>query len=123
MKTFAAALVLVSLALVSLLALSGCGSDDFLGGKVTFEDGTPLTQGTVCFVRDGFIARSAIQSDGTYLIGSRKSGGLPPGIYRIYIAGATSLIDPKMASPETSGLTCKMPLEDGALNITVEHPK
>jgi hypothetical protein len=127
--------IAVSLILVSLFALSGCGSNESLSGKVSFEDGKPLDQGTVCFLKEGFMARGTIGPDGSYVVGSVESDdGLPPGIYQVYIEGAviedlqsptgvTAIIDPKMTSPQTSGLTCEVPVENDVLNITVGYPQ
>lgn len=114
----------------------GCGSSkESLSGKVTFEDGKPLEMGTVCFLRDDFLARGDIQSDGTYVVGSTESAdGLPAGTYQVYIdgavvedldapAGVSSLIDEKMTSPETSELTCDVPVPGGEFDITVAYPE
>lgn len=118
-----------------LLLLSGCGNNVKLRGKVTFADDTPLTVGTVCFQNGAFLARGFLQPDGSYVVGSlTEVDGLPPGSYRVYIAGAQrvigedkdelpiyeSLIDEKYARPETSGLTLKVESSQRRFDIRVD---
>ncbi|HBT78324.1 MAG TPA: hypothetical protein DEB39_15685 [Planctomycetaceae bacterium] len=104
----------------SLTAFLGCGGKYPLTGKVTFsDDGSPIPECIVFFVKDTFLAQgNVIKADGTYLVGSTGlKDGLPPGEYQVYIAGAqnvtttpqgeniyTSQIDDKYRSVETSGL-------------------
>lgn len=67
----------------------GCGDKQNLSGKVTFPDGTPLHCGIVFFTTDSYLSRGAIREDGTFTVGSEKSGdGIPPGTYKVYIQGA-----------------------------------
>lgn len=102
-----------------LVFLSGCSENMSLTGKVTFsDDGTPLTQGTVFFENDHFVAKGNIKTDGTYVVGSHsQKDGLPPGTYQVYVGGTTVdgfdargnrtityTIDPKFESSSQSGL-------------------
>src|SRR5262245_39322735 len=49
-----------------LLVLSGCGSNPYVAGKVTYKD-KPLTYGTVSFVgQDGKKQAASIVGDGSY---------------------------------------------------------
>ena len=115
--------------LVLLLFVSGCGDNVTVTGKVTFEDGKPLTAGRVCFQTDKFLADGPLKADGTYTLGGEKeNSGVPPGKYQVYITGATtspqllqaapgktgvfsppvSLIHQKFTDKDTSGLTCEV---------------
>ena len=127
-------MLLVSMAMCGMLA--GCGgTNDHLEGKVSFEDGTPLNLGSVCFLREGFLARGEIQSDGSYVVGSLESDdGLPPGTYQVYIDGAevenprspsgvSAVIAKELTSPQTSGLSVTIPHEGRTFDIKVSEPK
>ncbi len=129
--------------LLTSLALSGCGNNIKVHGKVTFPDGTPLTKGVVCFQNEQFLSRGPIASDGSYRLGMERDGsGIQPGHYQVYIADAieveklppsvgdvtripkeTPLIDWKFMDPRTAELQCdvakgmKLPFD-----ITVEPP-
>lgn len=118
---------------MTLLGVIGCGgSNRPLSGRVTFEDGSPLSEGTVCLLKDGYLARGAISPDGTFRVGSTDdSDGLEPGTYQVYIDGASvedpkassgmrSLIDEKLSNPETSELTHRVPEDGDTLNIIVK---
>jgi carbon monoxide dehydrogenase subunit G len=109
--------------------MAGCGSAS-VTGKVTFEDGSPLTAGTVNFETDTNLMVGHLKKDGTYtLVGDGRSNGIPKGSYKVYITNATedtdvaydsgdvmtrsadrklqrNLIANKYMSPSTSGLTC-----------------
>jgi len=129
---------LFALALCCLVILTGgCGSGmKQLTGKVTFEDGSPVTLGSVIFVQGSFQSRGDIRPDGTYTVGTNAAkDGIPPGEYRVYITGVmeergmgadgmpnyVSLIDEKYTSPETSGLTYTA--GTSPFNITLERAK
>ena len=130
-----------------VLSALGCGSQVSVSGKVTFEDGTPLTTGEVLFEKEGFMASGRIQPDGSYRIGTASdSDGIPKGTYGVTVraldaSGAStstpsmsvapgdasaappprSLIDPAFGSVETSGLTCEVQ-RSTTFNITVRKP-
>ncbi|MDR3197288.1 MAG: hypothetical protein LBU34_05405 [Planctomycetaceae bacterium] len=122
------------------LTLSGCSYLYTVEGRITFEDGTPLTIGTILFEDDGggYTAHGTIDTKGHYSVNRIRHG-----VNRIYILGAVQvsheknsvsnnrhnakqhieqLIDMKYRSPETSGLICKV---DGNMthNIIVTKPK
>ena len=113
------------------LIVAGCGSDVKVTGKVTFEDGQPLTTGRVCFQSEKLFADGPLQKDGTYTLGSLgENTGLPKGKYQVFIAGAETppqpvivggqvnllgrfipgkpLIHQKFTDRMTSGLTCEV---------------
>ena len=117
---------LVSVLLV--LSVCGCGENVPLKGKVTFsDDGSPLTRGTVIFVKENFQSRGVIQPDGTFNVTSVNPGdGLPPGTYKIGIVDAVDtdvipLIDPKHTSPDNSGLTLTVDSSTKSYDIKVDR--
>ena len=128
-----------SLVLLTLVWVAGCGPNVGVTGKVTFEDGTPLTVGEVRFETDTFTSSGKIQSDGTYRLGSTGvDDGIPKGTYGVTVRAMDSsgfkpgmrpdqapppksLIDLKYGTVKTSGLTCDV---NGAtkFDITVQKP-
>ena len=107
--------LLIGLVLFTVLFV-GCGKGFVpLGGKVTFEDGSPLTVGAVCFSTGTFMAEGRLNEQGEYVLSSLgKDDGLPPGTYKVYIQGATKtdakertvdLIHSKFVSPDTTPLS------------------
>src|SRR6266852_2637307 len=80
---------------VVLLGSAGCGSRQYpVRGKVTLEDGTPVTAGVVVFesyVLEGkmpVMARGSIQTDRSYQLITSKGDGAPPGKYRVIVLSA-----------------------------------
>jgi hypothetical protein len=125
-----------------LLSLSfglGCQPNVRVGGKVTFDDGSPLTVGEVQFLSGVSMASGRINSDGSYTLTSQKlNDGIPPGQYEVVIVNAAEvppsptgniedtpptilLIDEKFMSPSTSGLTCEVK-GNMVIDITVTKP-
>jgi len=108
---------------VFLACVLGCSNKVQVTGTVTFEDGTPLTAGTVVFDNGRDQARGVISEDGTYRLSSiGHHDGIAPGEYGVYITGAfgfsgsavatattvprpDDLIDTRFTSVETSGLS------------------
>ena len=120
-----------------VLFLSGCGKNMPLSGKITFDDGTPLTSGTIVFQCDKTLSRGIIQEDGTYVVGTEKSrNGIPKGKeFSVSITGAyeplppdagmvvpVPLVDPKYNTPETSGLTFNSDGKTKTFDFVVERP-
>ena len=119
--------------LIVLMAV-GCGRNAKVTGKVTFPDGSPLTVGKVVFETESFVATGPLLPDGSYTLGSIKAkDGVPPGTYRVAIAGAmqagatknmtagsgnvsttvpmtfySPAVAKKYTSAETSGITCEV---------------
>ena len=115
--------------LLLLVFAVGCGGNAPVTGTVKFPDGTPLDRGIVVFETDKMAARGDIRKDGTYTLTTGEDKGIPPGTYKVSIAGAnqpivippsgqgggapiitpvTNLVDTKFESPNTSGLTCEV---------------
>ena len=135
-------LLIVALLLISLSV--GCGGNAVVTGKVTFADGTPLTEGQVNFESSGLSSRGTIQPDGTYSLETGEGKGIPRGSYQVSITGFAgprmvdtappgsppqmrpvfreSPIDRKYFNPETSGLICEVKGRT-VYNITVEPPE
>jgi len=120
---------------VVLVVVLGCSDNVPLRGKVVYSDnGEPVPRGLIMLESGTHMSRGEIQSDGTFVISSLKArDGIPPGDYRISIAGAVEtyematpraqravmpgevaqstpmrivpLIDPKYERASTSGLT------------------
>jgi hypothetical protein len=120
-----------ALLVCGLLVFAGCGSGGHgVSGKVTFEDGSPLTTGTVELDGPGGAGSGAIQPDGTYEITFGESGGVPDGTYRVKVEAfgegtggpGPSLVADKYRSFEDSGLTVTVAGASQEFNITVEKP-
>jgi hypothetical protein len=87
---------------VSLLLLStaGCGKRQYpVRGKVTFEDGSPLTKGMVVFESmeggEAITARGDVQTDGSFQLSTHKPGdGVPAGKYRVLVAPRLNIDSP-----------------------------
>ena len=122
--------------------VTGCGSGgSSVKGQVTFDDGTPLTVGTVTFETKLYQFIGNIKKDGTYqMMTDGVKPGIPNGEYRVAITNAfeptgklvevskdtmqeemRQLIDEKFQTASRSGLTCEV---NGATtyNITVTRP-
>ncbi|MDR0870674.1 MAG: hypothetical protein LBN39_07760 [Planctomycetaceae bacterium] len=121
MKHYSLFLIYCSLFVV---LISGCGKNVGLKGRVLLsDDKSPLTQGVICFEKDGYIARGPIDKSGNYVVGAEKNGGgLERGEYKIYFQNTErvtyptdntvaslpkieNIIDPKYNKADTSGLT------------------
>ncbi|MDR0337691.1 MAG: carboxypeptidase-like regulatory domain-containing protein [Planctomycetaceae bacterium] len=115
------------------LALSGCGNGFIpVHGKVTFEDGSPLTQGGIAFSTATFMADGKIQADGSFTLTSSKPGdGLPPGNYTVTISASKTddkertiyLVDPKFGDVTTSPLTAEVSGNQKIFDFQVSKPK
>jgi hypothetical protein len=127
--------------IVGLLALAcGCNSGrQTVTGKVTYEDGTPVTAGTVVAEAtiDGKIVgiQGNIESDGTFRMGGASPGdGALPGTYGVLIQapslsdfekaqGKKPALGGKYASFDSSGITLEVKPGTNELPIKVERPK
>ncbi|MDR3199609.1 MAG: hypothetical protein LBU34_17205 [Planctomycetaceae bacterium] len=131
---------MINFVVILLVLIIGCSGKTQVSGKVTFDDGSPLTTGEVRFESAGFLASGKIQSDGTYRLGSvTKSDGVPKGSYKVSIFAMDesgilpgmlpgdapvpqSLVAQKYRSGETSGLVCEVN-DSTTFDVTVEKPK
>ena len=140
-------LVVISL---TLILISGCGKMVPLKGTVVFsDDGSPITQGAICFTDGKNMARGTINEDGSFEVGFvGMKDGMPPGTYTIYFFGVGSadsgetrtiidamgnrvevsvmgqrvpLIDPKYERPETSGLQAEITKNIKTMDIKVDR--
>jgi hypothetical protein len=131
---------LTTLAALALLAgVAGCGSDRYpVTGRVTYEDGSPLTEGNV-IGHSGEGATSVtvqgnVRPDGTFEWGTDKPGdGAKPGKYRVAVvprglgdaemaAGMLPAVESKYSDPDTSGIEFEVKAGRNELNITVTKP-
>jgi hypothetical protein len=128
--------------LVPLLALlaTGCASGRYpVSGRVTYEDGTPVREGTVIgeTTVDGKVVgvQGNIESDGSFTWGSDRPGdGAPPGTYKVLVMpralgdlelaeGKRPAVAGKYTKFETSGHTVEVKAERNVFNVTVSPPK
>jgi hypothetical protein len=125
------------------LIMSGCSGRVKVSGTVTFNDGTPLDFGQVCFTKDDLTFFGRINQKGYYTPGEYKDGdGIPPGTYQVWLA-RTVLSEPildkngeeservnriervsrKFTAPETSPLTYEVKRSGSRkFDIIVERP-
>ena len=105
--------------ILTCLAIAGCGGQGFVqaGGKITFDDGSPVTGGAVAFQTNAFMADGRINSDGTFTLSSLKPGdGLPPGTYQVTVGWSETedsgkivyFVDPLFSDPKTTTLTAEV---------------
>ena len=120
----------------SLLVAVGCGSRYYpVQGKVTLEDGKPLTKGMVVFENtDGTeMARGMIQTDGRYQLSTGKPGdGVKPGRYRVLVSALDMTdvpdelkklpFDIKYTRFQTSGLEFEVKAEPNDIPIKLQRP-
>jgi hypothetical protein len=121
-----------------LVGAAGCGSGSTypVQGKVVFKDGTPLAGGYIVFESvddDRVIARSDIEPDGTFTLGTRKPGdGALAGQHRVAVspplrpnpeaAQGPPLIHPRFAKAGTSNLVFTVERRANHFTIEVEKP-
>ena len=128
------------LALAALTGAAGCGSGRYpVAGRVTYEDGSPLPEGSVVGeTTDGGVtvmARGIVGSDGRFEWGTERPGdGAKPGNYKVIVVpralgdaelakGEVPAVDSKFTRYESSGLTFEVKPEKNELNIKVTKPK
>src|SRR5438445_12623563 len=87
------------LALSAALLPGGCAPAlQPVNGKVTYDDGTPVTKGIVVFesmdAKNPRTARGELRADGSYELGTQKPGdGAATGTYRV-------LVTPRLENPD-----------------------
>jgi hypothetical protein len=110
-----------------------------VGGRVTYEDGTPVESGTVIgeATVDGKVVgvQGGIGQDGSFTWGTEKPrDGALPGTYKVLVMpralgdaemaeGKRPAVAGKYTKFETSGITFEVRPEKNVLNITVSRPK
>jgi hypothetical protein len=122
--------------LAALALLAGCGGGRYpVHGRVVYEDGSPLTEGTVVGeMVEGetrVMAQGSVKSDGTFSWGTQRPGdGALPGKYRVVVLpravgereasqGLLPAVDPKFSNPRTSGIDFEVQAGKNELNVTV----
>lgn len=136
-----------------ILCAVGCSEKVKVSGKVTFPDGSPLTVGKVTFETATFVASGTLREDGTYALGTlSERDGIPPGLYKVYVAGAmrqmgtqqvnvptasgnggqemasksmpivVPAVAPKFTKADTSGITCEVK-KSMTFDFRVEPPQ
>jgi hypothetical protein len=141
-STLSRARRVLPVALVLALGVTaGCGKGRYpVRGKVTLEDGTPLTKGLVVFEsteeKPPITARGDIQADGTYQLGTDKPGnGVPAGKYRALVSPRDyenidglegprrpPSFDPRFADFSSSGLQFEVKSGPNEIPIQVTRP-
>ena len=119
-----------------LLALTGCGNGLYpVRGTVTYDDGSPVSQGMVVFENaDGTtMARGQIQSDGSYQLSTQSpNDGLKPGRYKVLVNPLDMSdvpdeqkklpFDVKFTRFQTSGIEVDVKAETNQVPIRVTRP-
>jgi hypothetical protein len=124
--------------LLFALFFIGCGDHVKVGGKVVYQDGTPVKAGIVYFEDDVNSYRGTIQDNGSFRLGRYKDGdGIPKGKYDAYITGSydeeiseetgaiikmTFYIDPKYQDKNKAGLSFEITKSVKDLSIVVDKP-
>jgi hypothetical protein len=127
-------------ALAFVFATTGCGGGlQPVRGKVTLEDGSPVTKGMVVFEsldsEKPITARGDIQADGSYELSTYRAGdGARPGKYRVLIAPRVDpeeidaphptppAFDKRYTDFRTSGLELEVKAGANELPIQVARP-
>lgn len=120
-----------------------CNSKERLTGRVLFDDGQPLSFGTVYFSNDIMMYRGSIGKDGTFTIGELRDGdGIPPGKYKAWLEDVNTwepvldkngqrtekiieqvVIKPKFAKRESSDISFEVkPGAKNRIEIVVSKP-
>ncbi len=127
-------------ALAALVAAAGCGSGRYsVSGRVTYEDGTPVTEGNVIGQMgegaESVTVQGTIDSDGRFSWGTERPGdGAKPGKYVVAVIprglgdaeiaqGKLPAVDAKYANPKTSSIEFEVKPGSNELNIKVPKPK
>jgi hypothetical protein len=122
-----------------VVAVSGCGSGRYrVAGTVTYEDGSPLTEGTVAgeATIDGKLVavQGNVHRDGSFTWGTEKPcDGAYPGTYRVIVLpralgdseisqGMEPDVDPKFTNYQTSGINFEVKAGRNKLDIKVSKP-
>ena len=127
-----------------IIVFVGCSSNVSLRGTVTYsDDDSPLTGGTVCLSStSGTMSRGDVQSDGTYVMGTKNPGdGVPPGTYSVFLINtevteqvpvgtsgdftdvSVQLVDSKYNSASSSEMTLTVDKSTKTFDFKVERYK
>jgi hypothetical protein len=125
--------------LVVLLGAAGCGNGRYtVTGKVTYPDGSPLTEGNVIGQMgeglESVTVQGTVKSDGTFSWGTDSPGdGAVPGLYYVAVIpralsdaelgqGLKPAVDGKYRNPKGSGIKFEVKAGRNDLRITVTRP-
>ncbi|MFN3152573.1 carboxypeptidase-like regulatory domain-containing protein [Bremerella sp.] len=129
MQYISAALLLFTATFLGLLGCSGNGgATEAVTGTVTFEDGSPVSGGTIIFADTKKNSSSVgyIQDDGTYTLGTfAETDGAPQGNYKVTIIGnsdygKSSPISSKFANQDQTPLNAEVVDGANVLDFQVE---
>jgi hypothetical protein len=127
---------LFSLSICTLILIfSGCSNKISVTGIVKYADGSPLTIGSVIFENDKEQYFGQLNTEGKFNLGGIKSGdGIPPGLYKVRLAGTEETqdiendrvivkhVDNKYTNVATSGLTAEVG-KQRTFDFIVEKPE
>ncbi|MBX6311954.1 MAG: hypothetical protein IRY99_03390 [Isosphaeraceae bacterium] len=122
----------LGLALLSLLAWSGCGgAGPYSGalypvkGQVLLADGKPLTGGSVQFIpkNGGLPCSGKIEPDGTFsLVTQPARDGAAPGEYKVRIEPSSELLSRKGGAGKKLPFAARYRDYDGETGLTATIP-
>ncbi len=121
------------------IVLAGCGTGRYpVTGQVVYQDGTPVTEGTVVAEMEDkegrVMAQGDIRPDGSFDWGTQRPGdGARPGKYKVAVLpralgdaeraqGKLPAVDRKYTSMERSGIEFEVKAGRNELRITVTRP-
>jgi hypothetical protein len=116
---------------VLALSLAGCGDGlQPVTGKVVYEDGTPVSGGSVTFnSKDkGTNASGDIADDGTFSLAFNGSKGAAPGQYKVVVVGKDTgygnppTVDDVYGDPSKTPLTQEIVAGKNDITVTVKKP-
>jgi hypothetical protein len=85
--------------LILLCGFVGCSGGAMITGTVRFDDGTPVTKGSVVFDLDNNSFRGTITADGNYTSGGvKEKQAIPNGVYTVWLTGTEEREDKRDAS-------------------------
>jgi len=129
MRHISMVMFLVAATFLGFLGCSGNGgATEKVTGTVTYEDGTPLSGGTIVFADRKRNSSSVgyLQEDGSYVLGTfGESDGAPQGSYKVTIIassayGERSPLSSKFGSLEQTPLTAEVVDGENVINFQVE---
>jgi hypothetical protein len=126
--------------LLILITAAGCGNGRYtVTGKVTYPDGSPLTEGIVIGQMgeglESVTVQGSVKPDGTFSWGTDVPGdGARPGLYRVAVVprtlgdaelsqGMKPAVAGKYRNPNTSKISFEVKPGPNVLNITVTRPE
>ncbi len=120
---------IIAFTFLSVFVLTGCG-DPSVTGTVKYQDGTPLTTGTVILQNEKSQGLGELQKDGSFDLYQFKPGdGLKRGVYKGYITGAVAIDDnnattfflpEKYGDINQAGITYDSEKDKGKLDIVID---